>query len=115
MRVVVAALREAGVVVGGLQAAGVQVQRVLEESGAGVAKVRAARPPPARHGAQRRRGHHVAQRQRLLQQRAHLLLPHDHTHTEHVLFTYTLHITFTLDLPKSATDVNAVFPIVRVI
>lgn len=88
MRVVVAALREAGVVVGGLQAAGVQVQRVLEESGAGVAKVRAARPPPARHGAQRRRGHHVAQRQRLLQQRAHLLLPHDHTHTERVLFTY---------------------------
>lgn len=75
MRVVVAALRERGVVVGGLQAAGVQVQCVLEEGGAGVAQVRAARPPPGRHGAQRRRRHHVAQRQRLLQQRAHRLLP----------------------------------------
>lgn len=74
MRVVVPALREAGVVVGGLQAAGVQVQRVLEEGGAGVPQVRAARPPPARHGAQRRRRHHVAQRQWLLQQGSYLLL-----------------------------------------
>lgn len=73
MHVVVAALRERGVVVVGRDGA-LQVQRVLEEGGAGVAQVPAARPPPARHGAQRRGRHQVAQRERLLQHRAHLLL-----------------------------------------
>ncbi|KAL4707393.1 hypothetical protein ACJJTC_008578 [Scirpophaga incertulas] len=73
VRVVVAAQRQRVHVVRG-ERAGVQQQRVLEEGGPQVAQVRGAAPPPARHAAQRRRRHQVAQRQRLLQHRAHLLL-----------------------------------------
>lgn len=85
VRVVVAALHERGEVVGGLRAAGVQMQRVLKEGGTGVAQVRAARPPPGRHGAQRRRRHQVPQCQRLLQDRAHLLLKRTTTHNVSLL------------------------------
>lgn len=73
VRVVVAALGERGVVVVGGDGA-LQVESVLEEGGTRVAEVPAARPPPARHGAQRGRRHQVAESQRLLQNRPHLLL-----------------------------------------
>lgn len=65
VRVVVAALQQAGEVVGLLQAARVQVQRAAQEGGAGVAQVPAARPPPRRHAAQRRRRHQVPAAQTL--------------------------------------------------
>lgn len=78
--IVVPALRERGKVVGRLQRTRVQVQRVLQKGRAGVTQMRAARPPPGRHGTQRRRRHHVAQRQRLLEDGAHLLL-HKVKHT----------------------------------
>lgn len=68
----VAALGEGRVVVGAVHR--VQVQRGLEEGGAGVPQVRAARPPPGGHAGQRRRGHGVAERERLLQHGAHALL-----------------------------------------
>lgn len=52
----------------------VQVEGALEECRAGAGQVRARRPEPGRHVARRRRRHVIAERQRLLQQSADLLL-----------------------------------------